>query len=69
MSLGRVQPAFGPSREIIEETNIGPITASIVPGLHSSLVSANDLIEEGWEAHITKEGGTATKPDLSTIPL
>ena len=68
-SLGRVQPAFGPSREIIGETNIGPITASIVPGLHSSLVSANDLIEEGWEAHITKEGGTVTKPDFSTIPL
>ena len=68
-SLGRVQPAFGPSRKIIAETNIGHITALTVPGLHSSFVPANDLIEEAWEAHMTKEGGTVTKPDFSTIPL
>ncbi len=41
----------------------------IVPSLHCSLVSANDLIEKGWEAHITKDGGTVTKPDFSTINL
>ena len=40
------KPAFGPTQEIIGETNIDPITASIVPGLHSSLVTAHDLIEK-----------------------
>ena len=48
---------------------MGPIKASIVPGLRNTLISAHDLIEEGWEANLTKDGGAITIEDHSSIPL